>query len=98
LLKSINPVPDVIVQESTYTDEVLQKIGSEVQHCSAKQVAQSAESIGLYNLILTYFSARYQNGKTKLPCIDNIANEAKHYYSSNLFLANDFEVYHLNKL
>ncbi len=98
LLKSINHVPDVIVHESTYTDEVLQKVGPEVQHSSAKQVAQFAESIELNNLVLTHFSARYQNDKTKSPCIDDIANEARQYYSGNVLLANDFDVYHLNKL
>jgi len=97
LLKTITPVPDVIVHESTYTDEVLQQVGIKVQHSSAKQIAEYAESVGLKNLILTHFSARYQNDNTKSPYIDEIYDEAKQYYSGNLFLANDFDVYQLNK-
>jgi len=92
LLKSINPTPDVIVHESTYTDGVLQKVGPKVQHTSAKQIAEFAESVGLKNLVLTHFSARYTDES-----IDEIYNEARYYYSGNLFLANDFNVYHLNK-
>jgi len=97
LLQEINPVSDVLVHEATYTDEVLEKVGAKVQHSSAKKVAQFAELIGLKNLVLTHFSARYVYDNNKSPCINEIDNEAKQYYSGNLFLANDFDVYHLNK-
>jgi len=96
LLKIITPVPDVIVHESTYTDDVLKQVGPKVQHSSAKKVAEFAASIELKNLILTHFSARYAKGN-KSPCINDITNEAKLYYSGNLFLANDFDIYQLNK-
>jgi len=97
LLKTITPVPDVIVHESTYTDSVLKQVGIKVQHSSARQIAEYAESVGLKNLVLTHFSARYQNDNTKSPCIDEIYNEAEQYYSGNLFLANDYDIYSLNK-
>ena len=91
LLKNIKT--DVLVHEATYTDAVLQQVGQrKVQHSSAKQVAEFAESIELKNLVLTHFSARYTNEN-----ISEIQNEAKLYYSGNLFLAYDFDVYHLNK-
>ena len=80
------------MHESTYTDEVLQKVGSQVQHSSARRVAEFTSSLGLKNLVLTHFSARYTNEN-----ISDIYDEATLFYSGNLFLANDFETYHLNK-
>jgi len=51
-------------------------------------------------LVLTHFSARYQdinvNKKSRKGSIQEIEDEAKHYYSGNLSLANDFDQYHLD--
>lgn len=87
----------VLVHEATYTAEVAKKSGESFGHSSAEQVAQFAESSGIPNLILTHFSARYQNDPAKPPSIDDIRQEAATFYSGNLFLAKDFDEYALKK-
>jgi len=98
LLASNSPVPDVIIHEATYTDDILRKVGAEVQHSCAKNIARFAQSIAVKNLVLTHFSARYKNDRDKSPSINEIYTEARKYYSGNLFLANDFDIYHLDKM
>ena len=97
LLKEEANSANLIVHESTYTAETEQKVGDGPQHCSAKRIAKFSESVKVKNLILTHFSARYQEDKHKTPSIFDIENEALEYYSGNLFLANDLDVYQLNK-
>jgi ribonuclease Z len=94
LLADIASDADVLMHEATYTDEILQKIGPGPQHSSAKLVADFSESTKLPNLLLTHFSARFQepgmpNG------IDLVESEAKNFYSGNLYLASDFDRYDL---
>jgi len=92
-IKGIN----LLVHESTYTDEVAKKVGKEVGHSSAKDVAIFAQNYGLKNLILTHFSPRYQDDKIQDSSIKEIEDEAKAFYKQNLFLAHDFALYRLNK-
>jgi ribonuclease Z len=73
------------------------KVGSKPQHSSAKQVAEFAQQNQIKNLVLTHFSARYGYDENKSPSITDIRDEAIKYYNGNLFLANDFDVYHLDK-
>jgi len=88
---------DLLVHEATFTDDIAQKIGKAVGHSSAKEVAEFAREYALENLILTHFSSRYHGDKTKTSSIQEIEDEAKNFYDKNLFLANDFEIYSLDK-
>ena len=88
---------DVLVHESTYTQPVADKVGPGPQHSSARQVATFAEQAQIKNLILTHFSARYQYGKNQDASINDIAEEASRYYLGQLFLANDFDHFQLDK-
>lgn len=88
---------DVLVHESTYTHEVAEKVGTGPQHCTAQKVAKFAESIGIKNLVLTHFSARYQSNQDKSPSIADIEIEAKQHYQGHLILANDLDVMVLDK-
>lgn len=97
LLKVAVDAADVLIHEATYTDEVSIKVGPGPQHSSAKKVAQFAAGTKIKNLILTHFSARYQYGNNQSIGINEIENEAKIYYSGQLFLANDFDQFHLTK-
>lgn len=97
LIREESVSADLIVHEATYTSQIAEKVGAGPQHSSAKVVAEFAESTGLKNLILTHFSARYQPDKDKPDSIFDIENEARNNYSGNLFIANDFDVYHLDK-
>ena len=97
LIREESASADLVVHEATYTSQIAEKVGAGPQHSSAKIVADFAESTGLKNLILTHFSARYQPDKDKPDSIFDIENEARNNYSGNLFIANDFDVYHLDK-
>jgi ribonuclease Z len=87
----------VLVHESTYTEEVLLRMGPGPQHSSALRVAQFASDAGIPNLVLTHFSPRYEQqeqGKLSLAALED---EARAVYSGRLFLANDLERYVLDK-
>jgi ribonuclease Z len=87
----------VLVHESTYTEEVLVRMGPGPQHSSALRVAQFASDANIPNLVLTHFSPRYEQqeqGKLSLAAIED---EARAVYKGRLFLANDLERYVLDK-
>jgi ribonuclease Z len=86
----------VLIHESTYTDDVANKVGKGPQHSSAKMIAQFANEASIRHLILTHFSPRYQDKDKGSPSIDDIEKEAKKYYTGNLFLANDLDIFYLN--
>lgn len=88
---------DVLIHEATYTHAILDKVGFRHQHSSAAMVAQFAQTAKLANLILTHFSPRYQDDISLPVNINDIDVEAKKYYQGNLYLAEDFAHYHLNK-
>jgi ribonuclease Z len=81
----------LLVHEATYTEAVLQKVGPGPTHSSVQRVAQFATERGLPNLILTHFSARYDNpeGMAELDA------EARQHYAGQLHLAQDFATYEL---
>jgi ribonuclease Z len=87
----------LVVHEATYTEEISQNVGPGPQHSSAKSVAQFAEKLGIKNLILTHFSARYQPDSENKNSIDEIKHEANRYFNGNLWLANDLDAFKLDK-
>ncbi|WP_437882919.1 ribonuclease Z [Pseudomonas sp. LRF_L74] len=97
LLRQACAPAQVLVHEATYTQAVADKAGPAVGHSAAAWVGAFAESAGLANLVLTHFSARYQNVPTRRPCIDEIRAEAAAHYSGRLFLADDFARLRLNR-
>lgn len=97
LLKEAVKTANVLVHEATYTEDIAIKVGVGPQHSYAKLIAQFANDVGMDNLVLTHFSPRYQNTVNSSPAIVDIENEARSVYHNNLFLANDFERYILDK-
>ncbi|WP_201555762.1 ribonuclease Z [Psychrobacter sp. 72-O-c] len=95
---------DLLVHEATYTAEVLANIQTknpnfDPMHSSAQQVGKFAQDIGLNNLILTHFSARYQgfdNPSSLKPNMGHIRLDAESAYKGNLWLAADFAQYMIN--
>jgi ribonuclease Z len=88
---------DVLVHEATYTEDIALKVGKVPQHSCAKRVAEFASACQLNNLVLTHFSSRYQDEDfVGLGSIAEIGREAKRVYSGNVFLAKDFDTYHLD--
>ena len=98
---------DLLVHEATYTAEVLAKIQSRSQsqnpdsdfdpmHSSAQKISKFAQEVGLNNLILTHFSARYQsfdNPDSSTSNMSDIRLDAESVYHRNLWLAADFAQY-----
>lgn len=97
LLRAQCEQAQVLVHEATYTKDVAAKVGERVQHSSAEIVAAFAQSVKLPNLVLTHFSARYQQDITKSPSINDIQKEAAANYQGRLFLAEDLARYRLSK-
>ena len=81
----------LLVHEATYTEATLQKVGPGPTHSSVQRVAQFAAQQQLPNLILTHFSARYDNPEG----MAELEAEARQHYAGQLFLAHDFATYEL---
>lgn len=81
----------LLVHEATYTEAILQKVGPGPTHSSVQRVAQFAAERGLPNLILTHFSARYDNPEG----MAELEAEARQHYAGQLHLALDFATYEL---
>lgn len=96
LLQKYSDGLDVLVHEATFTEDVLARVGKHPQHSTAKQVAEFANSISLNNLILTHFSARYSDYGDS-PMISDIADEARKEFTGKLYLAEDYDVFTLDK-
>lgn len=75
--------------ESTYLDEH-KDLAREHNHLTAKQAAEIAKQAGVKELILTHFSARYQNLKP-------FEQEARSIFP-NTFVADDFLTFPFTKL
>jgi ribonuclease Z len=87
----------VLVHESTYTEEVLVKMGPGPQHSSALRVARFATDANIPNLVLTHFSPRYEQQEKGKLSLSQIEDEARANYGGRLFLANDLERYVLDR-
>lgn len=97
LLAEVAKGADVLVHEATFTEPVLQRSQSNFGHSTAAAVAQFAEAAGVPNLVLTHFSARYQDNPQRSPSIDDVRQEAQAHYGGQLTLARDLQRYHLGK-
>jgi ribonuclease Z len=70
-------------------------MGPGPQHSSARQVARFASDAGIANLVLTHFSPRYQqDGALSMAGLEA---EARAAYKGNLFLADDFDRFVLDR-
>ncbi|WKB55386.1 ribonuclease Z [Eleftheria terrae] len=87
----------VLVHESTYTEDVAAKVGPGVGHSAAAWVARFAQSAALPHLLLTHFSARYGSDASQSPSIEDVRQEAQAHYGGRLFLAEDHARYRLNR-
>ena len=95
---------DLMVHEATYTSDVLAKIQAknpdfDPMHSSAQLLGRFAEEVGVKNLIMTHFSARYQsfdNPNSPTPNMAHIRLDAESVYKGNLWLAHDFAQYMVN--
>ncbi|PPC75812.1 hypothetical protein WH50_08935 [Pokkaliibacter plantistimulans] len=86
----------LLVHEATFTVDIHHKVGPAAGHSDAARVARFAAGQQLPHLVLSHFSARYGYG-SRSPCIADIEQEARQYYAGSLWLANDFDLLHLDK-
>ena len=96
LLSEYAEQANILIHEATFTADISEKIGNRPQHSTAEKVAQFAENSRIPHLLLSHFSSRYQDSGNEKGSICEIENEAKANYSGNLFLAKDFDRFHLD--
>jgi len=94
LLEDVAQHADVLVHEATFT-EAMAKGRENYGHSTAAAVARFAEEAGVRNLVLTHFSARYQDNPERSPSIEDIHAEAQQSFNGELILARDLRRYHL---
>ena len=91
LLRDACEGAQVLVHEATYTQAVSAKVGPAPMHSTAGEVAAFAQSVGLPDLVLTHFSARYHHAAG----VAELEAEARAAYSGALWMANDLDVFEL---
>lgn len=79
----------VLVHEATYTLAIAEAGKADFGHSTAARVATFAQAVGVPNLVLTHFSARYQSAPNQGLSIEDIRAEAAERYSGQLTLAED---------
>ena len=97
LLADVAHSAEVLIHEATYTEDIAAKVGTHPQHCTAKRVAEFAQTLSLPHLILTHFSARYRGDKDESPSLWDLQREAQAVYVGNVQMARDFSVFVLQK-
>ncbi len=86
---------DLLVHECTYTQAVYDNLVKKVLHTTAEALGLAAEAKGVKNLIANHIDPRYNiNAPLKTAMI---YDEIKRHYRGELFIADDFDVYALNK-
>jgi len=97
LLGDVSDGADLLIHESTYTQAISDHVGPGPQHSSAKSVAIFAQSVGIPNVILTHFSARYHHPDPEARRgIIEVETEAREFYSGRLALAEDLACFTLD--
>lgn len=86
---------DLLVHECTYLQKTYDNLQVKVQHTTARDLGICAQKHRVKNLIATHINPRYNtNGKIGIEAVD--AEIAQHY-NGNIFIANDFDCYYLNR-
>ncbi len=86
---------DLLVHECTYTQETYDNLPVKVLHTTAKDLGIAVQAKRVKNLIANHINPRYNKNSTI--GVEMIYNEIKHGYKGRLFIANDFDVYHLGR-
>lgn len=98
LLLSALKNANLLVHEATFTDDVLQQVGTKYMHSTAKMLASAAQEAGVPNLALTHFSQRYrENPRPGKRSIDELREEAARFYTGNIVLAKDRDSYEIQR-
>lgn len=79
---------DLLIHESTYTQEIFDNMETKYMHTTAKNLGITAQKYNIKNLIATHISPRFTTNEP-------ILNEIQKYYKGNTFVANDFDEFEL---
>ncbi len=98
LLDAILPDTDLLVHEATFTHDILQKVGPNWMHSTARVVALAAAKANLPHIILTHFSGRFRlSAKPDEKSVELLRQEAQQFYQGQVELAEDFAVWELSR-
>lgn len=86
---------DLLVHECTYTQAVYDGLKKKLLHTTALQLGRTAEVYGVKNLIATHISARY--GPDGPYGTEALTEEIGRNYKGRFFIANDFDVFELQR-
>lgn len=86
---------DLLVHECTYTQEDYDHLSVKVLHTTAKELGDAVEKSHVKNLIATHINPRY-NTKSATG-VEWIYNEIRSTFKGRLFIANDLDVYCLDR-
>jgi len=86
---------DLLVHECTFTQEVYDNLSEKFLHTTAKDLGKTAQKWSVKNLIANHINPRYN--KNSPLGIEMIYEEIKSSYNGEFFIANDFDVYYLNR-
>jgi len=86
---------DLLVHESTYTQEIYDTLPTKFSHTTAKNLGETAQQHHIKNLIATNISPRYSQGSNYNAQM--ICDEIKSSYKGRCFIANDFDIFYLSR-
>lgn len=88
----------LLVHEATFTEDVLQKVGPQYMHSTAKRVAEVARDANIQHIILTHFSGRYRrNPKKGEHGVEEVRQEALDFFQGTVELAEDWQSWQLDR-
>ncbi len=89
---------DLLIHESTYTQDVFDSLKKKQKHTTSKTLALAAKKANIKNLIATHISARYSLlKKDNSHFIGEIEEEIREFFDGNFFVAKDFDRFYLNE-
>ena len=86
---------DLLVHECTYIQEDYDHLQVKVLHTTAKELGAVVQKRCVKNLIASHINPRYNKKGTV--GVEVLCNEIKDSYKGRLFIADDFDVYRLDK-
>ncbi|PHQ65427.1 MAG: ribonuclease Z [Sulfurimonas sp.] len=86
---------DLLVHESTYTQEIFDNLAIKILHTTAKDLGVTAHKRNVKHLIANHINPRFSKSSTM--DIDIVYDEIKQNYKGKLFIASDFDTYHLER-
>lgn len=89
---------DLLIHESTYTQDVYDGLKKKVLHTTSKKLAKVSKKYNVKNLIATHISPRYlKEPKNSQKNISLMEDEIARYYGDYFYIANDLDIFKLDR-